>query len=141
MTTLSLLLVGLFSAFCIARVNRSVRVFGISMLSLALGFVGGASASEIYHSLEKKDTLTLISANVGNGESISTVWVVETPSARRTTTSSYPSILSKIYFHSDILSPTATPQVKTVHPTRCLSPPIYIVSSTYLLAEAFDDDS
>lgn len=140
MSTLSLLLVAFFGAFCIARLNRSTRVFGILMLALTLGFAGGASAAKIVNSLEKSESTVLISANVENGENNSTAWVVETPFAWKATTGSYSSMLGKSYFCSDILSLSATPRVTAVHPIRCMSPPSHIVSD-YLLAKAFSDTS
>lgn len=120
----SLLLVAVIGCWAIARINRDSRLFWGLLLATTIGFVGGATASKLAHPLEK-DSITAVSVNaLENGNNTSTVWVVETPFAWKATTGSYSSVLSKVYYYSDI--PTLTsPLVKTVHPARCLSPPSY----------------
>lgn len=105
----------------IARMNRSSRLFFGLLLALAIGFVGGAVASDLSSSLEKNNITATINVNYENGNEVPTAWVVETPFVWKATTSSFSSMLSNAFFRDNFI--LTTPRVQTVHPVRCLSPP------------------
>lgn len=125
--SIGLLTLAVVGCGAIARINRNSRLFFGLLLALAIGFVGGAVASNLSRPLEKDNITTTINVNHENGNETSTVWVVETPFAWKAATSSYTSILGKVSFRDNFI--LTTPRVETVHPVRCLSPPDFIDSS------------
>lgn len=127
MVTTSLLALAVVGCGIIARINRNSRLFVGLLLALAVGFVGGAVVSNAFNPLEKDNITTTINVNYENGNEIPTAWVVETPFVWKATTSSSSSMLSKVFYRDNFV--LTTPRVETVHPVRCLSPPIVYDSS------------
>lgn len=91
------------------------------MLALALGFVIGATARKIANPLEKDNLTVVMMDNTEKGETTPMLCALE-PSIVQKPIASYSSIVSKKSAHVDNLY-SITSIVKTVHPTRCLSPP------------------
>ena len=116
MATFSLLLAAVLGCIVIARINRNTRLFWTLLLTLALGFVGGAVAAELSSDKDNKEATTVVNKELKDvTANFSTPFVsvknlVHTSQYVTTVT-----ILKSSLF---------TSETKSAHYPRCLSPPL-----------------
>lgn len=129
---LGLMLMGIFGAWLVGRIERNVKAFFICIAAMLAGFVAGATISKIVNPVTEDNTIAIVTMDTTeNGESIPMLCVTESSVVWKPITC-YSSITGKRYFCSDILY-SITPGVQTAHPVRCLSPPYSSIYSGYVI--------
>lgn len=128
--SLGLLLMGIFGAWLVGRIERNAKAFFICLAAMLAGFVAGATISKIVNPVTEDNTMAIVMIdNTEKGESLPMLCVVE-PSVVWKSITRYSSITSKRSSCVDNLYPI-TPGVQTAHPVRCLSPPQFSIYKGY----------